>query len=131
MDKGQDLAAHITGVADMHVLCSSHVPVLSDLARKIVELRQGKKRTPVKLDENKPWEWTFKSGVDYDDITLQAVADMYSTNASRTTTEMSHVACHTSVEEVRELIEEIRAVPCLPFVLRSEVWQRMVWMDDL
>jgi hypothetical protein len=45
----QDLMALMTGIADMHALCSRHVPVLSDIARKIVELRRGAKRTQSSL----------------------------------------------------------------------------------
>lgn len=116
---GKDPMAHITGVADMHVLCSTQVPVLSDMASKIVELRQNAKRTPVALDPNRPWEWTYKAGVPYDEVTLKHVAEVYST--------------HTLVtaEDVKDLIRVISGVSRLPCVIDHWVWRRMVEADDL
>jgi hypothetical protein len=131
IDKDQDLMAHITGIADMHHLCSSHVPILSDLAEKILELRQGAKRTPVKPDPNKPWEWTLQSNVKYDDLTLEAIAEIYTTRRTPTTSEMSHVDVATTLEEVRGLIAEIQAIDTLPFCLDNAFWRRMIWVDDL
>ncbi len=116
----RDVMAHITGIADMHCLCSSHVPILSDLARKIVELRTGAKRSPVVLDDNKPWEWTFKSGVEYDDLTLESLSRVY----TKGTTVIR-------VEDLKNLIAEIAAVTTLPAVLDSHVWQTIVASDDL
>lgn len=114
-----DPMAHITGVADMHTLCSRHVPVLGDIARKVVELRCGAKRTPVNLDPNKPWEWTFQAGVDYDEVTLQHVAEVYSTHTLVTT------------DDIRSLLEQIKNVNSLPCILDHWVWRRMVEADDL
>lgn len=110
-----DLMAHITGVADMHVLCSSHVPILSDLAHRIVALRTGMKRTPPVLDANRPWEWTQCSGVQYDDVTLMSVAETYG----------------VSVGELQSLITQIHSIDRLPAVIDSPVWRRMIWVDDL
>ncbi len=129
LDKGQDLMAHVTGIADMHVLCSSHVPVLSDLAAKIVELRGGAKRTPVKLDPNKPWEWTFKSGVKYDESTLAHVARVYSTRPSPGNPDIPH--SEVSVQDVKDLIEKIRGITQLPCVVGHWLWERMILIDDL
>ena len=54
-----DAAAWATGVAESIVLTQPYVPLLSDLARKTVELRIGCRRTPVLADPNKPWtNWT-------------------------------------------------------------------------
>jgi hypothetical protein len=111
----RDLMAQITGVADMHVRCSPHVPIVADIARKIVALRAGAKRTPVRTDDNKPWEWTLESGVMYDEVTLQAVADVY----------------HTSVDEVHELITAINGVERLPAVIDSDLWRRIISIDEL
>jgi hypothetical protein len=129
MDKDRDLMAHITGVADMHSLCSRHVPVLSDLAEKIIELRQGAKRTPVQLDANKPWEWTFKSGVKYDEMTLRAVAETYSVRD--TPGLRSDIDKTISVEDVKGLISQIQSVNRLPCVLDHWLWKHMVYCDDL
>ncbi len=130
LDRGdRDPLAHVTGIADMHSLCSTHVPVLSDLARKIVELRNGKKRTPVSMDPNRPWEWTQKSGVEYDDTTLEAVAAAYTIRprpGMEVETEMVVTA-----EDIRVLIGEIRAIERIPCVLDNWVWRHMVFADEL
>jgi len=131
IDDKQDLMAHLTGIADMHVLCSAHVPVLSDLAQTIVRLRQKAKRTPVKLDPNRPWEWTFKSGVPYDQKTLEAVVSIYNCRRTATTSELSVVDTSITMGEVLGLIEEIQGIQQLPYVIRSPVWERMIWVDDL
>lgn len=111
----RDIMAHITGIADMHVRCSSHVPILSDLAERIVDLRAGMKRTPPILDENRPWEWTQCSGVRYDEVTLLSVAETYG----------------VTVSELQELITQIRSLKRLPAVIDNPTWRRMVWCDDL
>lgn len=131
IDKGQDLMAHMTGLADMHVLCNSHVPILSDLAEKIVELRRGAKRTPVQPDPNRPWEWPFQSNVPYDEVTLQAVCDMYTARATATTSEASYIDTSLTRDELEQLIAQIRGVTTLPCVIDSPVWRKIVWMDDL
>lgn len=130
LDKDKDLMAHITGIADMHVLCSSHVPVLADLAHKIVELREGLKRTKPVLDPNRPWEWTYQSGAPYTRETLEAVANAY----TKRETPLADIEPHdviVTVEDVEDLIEHIRAVDRLPCVVDHWLWRHMVWCDDL
>lgn len=129
--KGADVMAGVTGIADMHALCSSHVPVLSDLAHTIIRLRNGAKRTPVQLNPNKPWEWTFQGGVPYDMTTLRAVCDIYSTNRSEGTDLASVASCEVEVGELMELLHKIQEVDTLPFVLDSDLWRRIILVDDL
>lgn len=117
----RDVMAHITGVADMHCLCSAHVPILSDLAEKIIELRQGAKRSPVALDPNKPWEWTLCSGVKYDELTIEAVAQTYS--------RLSGTPVSTS--DVYSLIHAIKAIDRLPAVIDHPLWRLIICTDDL
>jgi hypothetical protein len=85
----------------------------------------------VKPDPNKPWEWTLQSNVKYDDLTLEAIAEIYTTRRTPTTSEMSHVDVATTLEEVRGLIAEIQAIDTLPFCLDNAFWRRMIWVDDL
>lgn len=125
----KDMMARMTGIADMHVLCSSHVPVLSDLARKIVELRDGAKRTPVVRDPNREWEWTYQSNVVYDDITLQYVADTYTTRAVPGNPLDNETV--VSKEDVVGLIEAIRDIKALPCMLDHWLWKHMILIDDL
>lgn len=128
----RDILAHITGVADMHVLCSRHVPILSDLALKIAELRVGMKRTPSDklMDENKPWEWTLKGQLPYDDLTLQAVADTYTVKSTPGNPQLMDGVIVT-IADVRSLIREIQAIKRLPCVLDHWLWQHMILVDDL
>ncbi len=130
MEKSRDEMAHITGIAEMHRLCSSHVPILSDLAERILALREGAKRTPVELDPNRPWEWTYKSGVQYDELTLQAVADAYTV---RPTVLNPDVECDqaVSLQDVNDLIAAIRGITQLPCVLDHWLWRRMILADEL
>lgn len=107
--------AQITGVADMHVRCSSHVPVVFDIAKRITQLREGAKRTPVHVDDARPWEWTQESGCLYDDLTLEAVAQVYGTD----------------VQEVQALICAINKVDRLPAVIDNDLWKRMIAQDEL
>jgi hypothetical protein len=113
--QARDLMAHITGVADMHVRCSSHVPILSDLAHTIVRLREGAKRTPVRITEDKPWEWTLPREVKYDGETLKSVADLYG----------------STVNEVVALIKKIRAIERLPAMVDDDLWRRIIATDEL
>lgn len=82
LSKG-DAAAWATGVADSIVRTQPYVPLLSDLARKVVELSVGCKRTPVKEDPNKPWtHWTPHENLGqltYDDQTLRCLVLSYDT----------------------------------------------------
>jgi hypothetical protein len=116
----RDMMAHITGIADMHCLCSANVPILYDLAKKIQELRCGAKRTPVRLDPNRPWEWTMKSGVKYDQVTLQAVAELYTNTSARS----------VSVEDVQALIRKIESIERLPCVIDDDLWRTIIATDE-
>lgn len=115
LDKGQDLRAHMKGLAEMHVLCNSHVPILSDIARRIIELTDGAKKTLPVCDPNRPWEWPFRSGVLYDNITLSAVADVY----------------ETTVQNLKASIKAVQSIPCLPFVVDDWQIRDIVRRDDL
>jgi len=119
LDKPKDVMAQITGIADMHCLCSAHVPVLGDLARKIVELRRGMKRTPKEYDPNRPWEWTVSAG-GYSELTLEWVAAVYDRPYRRVT--VAHV------KELLALIADVQALPC---VLDHWLWTHMIHCDDL
>lgn len=119
--QARDVMAHITGIADMHILCSQHVPVLSDLARKIVDLRVGAKRTPVVLDPNKPWEWTQQGVLPYDAQTLDVCAEVY--------TKLSGTPVARS--DFEDLITEIDMITALPCVLDHPLWRLIIASDEL
>lgn len=117
----RDLMAHITGVADMHCLCSLHVPILADLAKKIKELRQGAKRTPVVPNPHKPWEWVNQGLVPYDDLTIAAVAETYTALSGSVVTS----------DDVLDLIRCIASVTRLPCVVDHWLWKLIICSDDL
>lgn len=119
--QARDVMAHITGIADMHNLCSQHVPVLSDLARKIAELRVGAKRTPVVPDPNKPWEWTQQGVLPYDAQTLDVCAEVY--------TKLSGTP--VSRGDFEDLIEQIDMITALPCVLDHPLWRLIIASDEL
>jgi hypothetical protein len=96
------------------------VPVLSDLAAKIVELRKGAKRTPITMDPDRPWEWTLKGEVEYDYSTLEHVATTY-----------TRKGVTVRVDDVLDLIKKIRAIERLPQVLDHWLWRHMIHADDL
>jgi hypothetical protein len=128
----QDLMALMTGIADMHALCSRHVPVLSDIARKIVELRRGAKRTPVKFDDSKPWEWiNLEHKVDYDEVTIAHVAAVYTSRSLPGFPRDPDVDVLVTPRDVRDLIAAIDRVESLPCVVDHWLWRRMVTTDDL
>jgi len=78
-----DAAAWAVGVADAIARTQPYVPLLSDLAEKVVELSVGCKRTPVLEDPNKPWtHWTPHENLGqltYDDQTLACLILSYDT----------------------------------------------------
>jgi hypothetical protein len=88
---------------------------LSDLAHTIVRLREGAKRTPVRITEDKPWEWTLLCEVKYDGETLKSVADLYG----------------STVNEVVALIKKIRAIERLPAMVDDDLWRRIIATDEL
>jgi len=116
-----DLAARHLGICDMHRLCSSHVPVLSDLAKTTLRCRKGAKRTPVLLDPDKPWQWTQKSGVSYDEVTLAYLSDGYTGCG----------AGEVTVQGLEILIKKISEIPAIPYVLDDPTWRAMVWADEI
>lgn len=111
----RDVMAHITGLAHMHLKCSSHVPVLSDMARRIADLREGAKRTEPRHDPNRPWEWTLPTGAGYDEVTLQAVAEVY--------------GC--TVSDVQGLCKQISELERIPAVIDHWLLKLMICKDDL
>lgn len=115
LNDGRDVMSHVTGIAEMHVKCSLHVPVLADLAQKIVELRQGAKRLLPKLDQNRPWEWPLSGGLSYDAQTLAHTARVYGVEPC----------------ELSDAIASIKAITRLPCVVDHPVLKRMILIDDL
>lgn len=126
-----DAAAWATGVADSVVRTQPYVPILSDLARQTLKLREGARRTPVAIDENKPWtNWTVREEVKnltYDRETIHALAKSYSTP---TLYGGDEPICAPSVEDFYRTIAAIQEVPCLPYVVDDLALRFMCVTDD-
>lgn len=130
LSKG-DAAAWATGVADSVVRTQPYVPILSDLARRTLKLREGARRTPVAVDENKPWtHWTVLQetrDLTYDRQTLHCLVKSYSTP---TLYGEPGPICTPSVEDFLCTVREIESIPCLPYVVDDLALRFMCVTDD-
>jgi hypothetical protein len=126
-----DAAAWATGVADSIVRTQPYVPILSDMARQVLHLRKGCKRTPVPVDENKPWtNWTVQAGTQdltYDRHTLLCLERSYSTP---TLYGGNGPVCAPTADDFLRTVEAIQAVPCLPYVVDDMALRFMCVTDD-
>lgn len=130
LSKG-DAAAWATGVADSVVRTQPYVPILSDLARQTLKLREGARRTPVAADENKPWtNWTVQAETQhltYDRQTLLCLEKSY---ATPTLYGGDGPVRSPSVDDFLRTIRAIEAVPCLPYVIDDMALRFMCVTDD-
>lgn len=115
LSSATDIMAHITGVCDMYSKMFRHVPILYDLAAKVVECRAGAKSTPFQDDPDRPWARFSLNAPKYDRSTIEYVAKVYDTSPS----------------EVLTLVDLIRSVNQLPCVIDSPLLRKMVVFDDL
>jgi hypothetical protein len=125
-----DAAAWATGVADSIVRTQPYVPLLSDLARKTLELREGCRRTPVLADPNKPWtHWTPREDLGtltYDDITLECLHLSYETP----TLHGPERPVGPTVDALRRSKANINRIDRLPYNLADEALQFCCNRDD-
>lgn len=119
--EGRDVMADLTGIAEMHAQCSSVSPIMYELARKVLQLRQGAKVNRQQLDPERPWEWSYVSGVKYDQLTVEALAARYTRKSGS----------EVSASDIWRLIEKIRGVQQLPCVLDDHTWRLLIATDDL
>lgn len=127
--QSEDIMAKLTGVAEMHAICSANVPILSDVAERVLELRRGCRRTPYVPDPNRPWTLPL-ARQKYDAVTLQSVLDVYTRKAEQVATWPCHASLLT-MDQLTALIAEIQAVPTLPYVLDNELLRLIVHLDEL
>ena len=126
-----DAAAWATGVADSVARTQPYVPILSDLARRTLKLREGARRTPVAVDENKPWtNWTVQQetkDLTYDRQTLYCLEKSYSTP---TLYGEPGPICTPSVEDFLCTVRKIESIPCMPYVVDDMALRFMCVTDD-
>lgn len=125
----EDVLAKITGIAEMHALCSANVPILSDVAERIVELRKGCRRTPVPVDPNRPWTMPIARRK-YDQTTKEWLLKTYTKKATSCSLYAMHASLIT-MQSLDNLLNEIRLIPILPFVLDNELLRLIVHLDEL
>jgi hypothetical protein len=115
----KDFMSHITGVADMHCRVSSSTPVLYEMARKIVDLRKGAKRIPVRVEECSFYNFTLP-GVAYDIQTLWSLSRAYSKNGVVVTP-----------RDFIGLISDVASIEALPCVIDHWLLRHMVNVDEV
>lgn len=127
-----DPLAWMTGVMDMHVTCSSHVPVLADIAKAWVKGRKGCKRTPVQQDPNKPWEWMNVVTGTYDESTLKSFASAYSVHRDSTRGDLTPCDVVVTTQDVLDCIKYCvdRLSIARTVVLDHWLLKHMVWVDE-
>jgi len=129
LSKG-DAAAWAHGVADSIVRTQPYVPLLSDLARKVVELCQGCKRTPVLADPHKPWtHWTPHENLGqltYDDQTLHCLVLSYETPTYYGASQPVSPTIH----DLHRSVTNIQKIDRLPYNLEDYALQCYCNRDD-
>lgn len=134
--KKGDPMAWVTGVADQVVRTMGHVPVYSDLCRRILELRKGAKRRVVATDPNKPWQSdeTLIEGLTealaYDRDTVHFLMQCYARQTYQQIKENKPMLVVPTVDDVYDAIKRIYEVPCLPYNLDHWVLRFFCLFDD-
>lgn len=124
-NSGGDPMAWLTGVAQMNALCNGHVPILADMAQKVLELRQGLKITKFEFDPNKPWTRGANQGYTYDQETIRTFVDGINYSQIRKGKNIS-----ITVEMVNSVIDQIKGVTQLPWMLDDELLRILAIIDD-
>jgi hypothetical protein len=112
-----NLPAWTLGVAQQLNLMR-HVPILSDIAQRVIELLHGCKSTSVPVDQNRPWTTRTEATPDYDDTTLWWLSHRYREQGLTPSAIVADV-------------EEIRRVDRLPAVVRLRTTDVALAVDDL
>lgn len=109
------LPAWTKGVAQQ-MLLSEHVPILYDIAERVVSLLPGQALTTVKPDENKPYQCRTVRTARWDSSTVEWLCRRYSGMAP---------------SFVYQDLLNIKAIGRLPAVLHSDVFLVCVAQDEL
>lgn len=112
-----NLPAWTLGVARQMALYQ-HVPLLSDIAQRVVGLLDGSKVTEVKVDENRPWTVRKSPTPRYDETTLWWLAHRYRDEG-------------LSVGAIRADISEVQLITRLPAVVKFRTTDVALAVDDL
>lgn len=133
LEKG-DPMAWVTGVAEQVALTQSHVPLLGDIAKRILRLREGCKVRRQDADPNRPWTDgrtnTQYHDLPYDETTVEALLECYNRS---TYCEQKAGYTRTSVPtaaQVASCVEAIEGVSALPCNLDEMVLRYLCLHDD-
>jgi hypothetical protein len=113
------------GVAMQNAICNGHVPILSDLSNRILELTEGSKITRPRYDPNRPWEWTCHDSLEYDRGTIEELVSSYDSSAQE-----GGYSFRITVEEMQSCIAAIRAIPSLPYVIEHNLLTKLAILDE-
>lgn len=127
-----DPRAYFAGICKMHMVCSSHVPVLSDIARIWLSKNRGCKVTEWKPDPHKPWETMGKMGPNgYAEDTLEALARAYTVDARPAREDLEIETTMITPDHFRDLLSYLeRAVQAQPCTLDHWLLRWMVLVDE-
>lgn len=112
-----NLPAWTKGVAEQMSLFR-HVPILSDMAVRVLDLLQGQKITKQSADENRMWHYRETATPSYDESTIVALCSRYE-------------AVGVTLDGVRRDLERVKLINRLPCVLYSETLEKIIRVDDL
>jgi hypothetical protein len=116
-----DAIAWANGVAHMDLYCSAYIPIISDIARRILKIRELE-RTPLTRPAWRPedllytpWNIRDSPSPPYDSETIAHFCKVY----------------ECTVAELNDLLEVISRVACLPCVLDHPLLRRIIDRDDM
>jgi hypothetical protein len=124
LDPVGDGAAWAHGVCDATARCFANTPILREVCLKYCQLREGAKKTPIRGDENRPWDFlasNYTSGA-WDSTTLSSFCEAYSD---------ADMGITLTPESVRDCIAEVDRLSAVPAVVNHWVLRWLVHYDDL
>lgn len=130
-----DPGAHFRGICRMHQVCSSHVPILAEIANEYLQLRPKAKINHWRPDVNKPWEEMGKFGPStYDRSTVEALARAYTFTTNINRGDIGQRDVYVTARDVddclQHVVERVRASGGGPCVVDHWLLRHMVWMDE-
>lgn len=135
-----DPSAHFNGICEMVLSCSSHVPILSDIAREWLDVRKGSKITHQSVDDpERPWVGLGRFGPKhYDADAIACIARAYSVEAGSCRSDLTAGGLNSLLvtpgdvtECISHVVRTIRASGGTPCVLDHWLLRHMVAVDEL
>lgn len=112
--------AWLRGVCEMYAKCFSFVPILSDMARRTLDLIGPGPATRPGIDAHRVWHNRTVGTGSYTDETIYYLCKRY-----------SDAGTPFGAEQVKDLIAKIRSVRTVPVIIRHDVLTVLTGVDDL